>query len=286
MIRPETTFHPSTDGVQVAVHDFGGKGPLVILCHATGFCGHVWLPMAEALVERFHCVAVDFRAHGVTKLPEGVALDWRGMANDLTAVIDAWSPREPVWAIGHSMGGSAIIMAETARAGLVERAWMYEPILLRRGPVLLGDDAPDIANAARARRATFASRQEARDRYASRPPLSVLDPRALDAYVEHGFEELPDGSVTLRCTPEHEASVFEHHLSGAFELVHELAIPFRIAVGGASPPVPDGGPAVWVAEAAATNPRLETVTYPDLTHFGPLEAPDRLAADAGAYFLG
>ena len=33
---------PSTDGVQVAVHDYGGDGPPIIFCHATGFHGRYW----------------------------------------------------------------------------------------------------------------------------------------------------------------------------------------------------------------------------------------------------
>ena len=281
MISGETVHAVSTDGVSVAVHDFGGVGPLVVFCHATGLCGHTWLPMIEALVDRFHCVAFDFRAHGYTGLPAGVSLAWRGMADDLTAVIDFLSPGQPILAVGHSMGGAAIILAETARPGLVERAWMFEPILLKEAPVTVGADAPDIAKQARNRRATFPSHQAAYDRYARRPPLSQLDPRALQAYVHHGFEELPDGSITLRCRPEQEASVFEHHDAGAFERLDDLTIPMVLAVGG------DGqGPAQWVVEAAATTPGpVPVVNYPDLNHFGPLQQPDRLAQDIARFFL-
>ncbi|MCP3989930.1 MAG: alpha/beta hydrolase [Actinomycetia bacterium] len=280
MISSETTFYPSTDGVQVAVHDFGGQGRLLLFCHATGFCAHTWSPMIESLADQFHCVALDVRAHGLTKLPVGASLAWRGMADDVTAVIEALSPDEPMLTVGHSLGGSAIILAETGRPGLVERAWMFEPILMRAAPVAIGRNAPDIANAARGRRATFASRQEAVERFARRPPLSLLDPRALEAYVEHGFEYLPDGSVTLRCRPEDEASVFEHHFSGTFERAADLTIPVVMATGGGSQ-----GPADRVAEAAAANPALKRVEYQDLSHFGPLQAPDRLAADVAAFML-
>jgi len=278
----DVAFHPSSDAVDVAVHDFGGEGPLVVFCHATGFCAHAWAPLIEALKSQFRCVALDFRAHGLTELPAGVELVWRGMAEDLTAVIDALSPGQPVLAVGHSMGASAIVMAETARPGLIERAWLFEPILLRSGPVNRGENAPDIANAARSRRATFPSRAEAEARYASRPPLGLLDPRALSAYVEHGFENLADGSVTLRCRPENEASVFEHHNSGAFDRVAELRIPVIMAVGNHGQP-----PAQWVAEAAstATSEAVELIEMEGLSHFGPLESPDRLAVDI-ARFLG
>lgn len=280
----QTTSVASTDGVEVAVHDFGGDGRLLVFCHATGFCGLTWRPMIDAVLDRLtvpvRAVALDFRAHGETSLPEGVGLAWRGFAGDLTAVIDELSPGQPVWAVGHSMGGSAIILAETARPGLVERAWTFEPILLRAAPLATGPDAPAIAAGARGRRAAFGSRQEAFDRYASRPPLSGLDPRALRAYVDHGFEDVPGGGVALRCRPENEAAVFENHNAGAFEASGLLTIPFVMAASGDG-----GGPAEWVHSAADLYPHLSLVEYPDLTHFGPLQEPDRLAVDV-ACFLG
>ncbi len=288
----KTTSVVSTDGVRVATYDFGGDGPLVVLCHATGFCGLAWLPMVEALRRELpvpvRLVALDFRGHGATGLPDGVSLAWTGMADDLAAVIDHYSGQAdpadnpPVWAVGHSMGGAAIILGQTARPGLVARAWTFEPILLRHGPVLTGEGAPAIAVGARARRARFSSRQEAYDRYASRPPLSLLDPRALAAYVEHGFADDPGGDgVVLRCRPEHEASVFEHHNAGTFEAAVALSMPIVVAASG------DGGdPAEWVRSAADLNPRLALVNYPDLTHFGPLQEPDRLAVDVALFFLG
>lgn len=280
MPETETSYVPSTDGVEVAVHDFGGRGRLLLFCHATGFCAHTWRPMIDALRDRFHCVAIDVRGHGRTTLPTGVSMAWTGMAEDVAAVVRALSPGAPVWAVGHSMGGSSIILAETDAPGLFERAWTYEPILLRDGPVLLGADAPDIANGARGRRATFASAQEAFERYGSRPPLDVLDDRALRAYVEHGFEEQEDGSITLRCRPDVEASVFEHHLCGAFERVAKVTIPLLMGAGG-----DPEGPAQWVHEAADLHGGLTVVDYPDLTHFGPLQAPDALAEDVAAFFL-
>lgn len=274
----DTSFVASRDGVNIAVHDFGGTGRLLLFCHATGFCGHVWGPIIALLRDRYHCVALDFRAHGRSVLPEGASLDWEAMGGDLLAVIDQLSPDEPVLAVGHSMGGSAIILAETERPGTVERAWTFEPIMLRRGPVLLGDDAPDIAKGARGRRARFDSRQAAFERYSSRPPLGLLDERALRAYVDHGMVEHPDGGVELACRPENEAGIFENHNNGAYERSGLLTIPFVVGASG------DGdGPAEWATSATEEFPHLTLISYPDLTHFGPLQEPDRLAVDIARF---
>ena len=50
---------------------------------------------------------------------------------------------------------------------------------------------------ARRRRANFPSRADALHRYASRPPLNELRADSLFSYVEHGFRDMTDGTVTL-----------------------------------------------------------------------------------------
>jgi hypothetical protein len=44
---------PSSDHVSVAVHDFGGSGPPLLLSHASGFHGYCYLPIADELTDRF-----------------------------------------------------------------------------------------------------------------------------------------------------------------------------------------------------------------------------------------
>ncbi len=267
----------STDTVRIAVHDLGGDGPPLLLAHATGFCGRVWEPVVETLGARFHCHAIDFRAHGHSTRPDR-PLAWDGMAADVLAVVDWLDPGEPLAAVGHSMGGTALTMAEGARPGTFRRIWAFEPILFERTPDLVGPQPSPISEGARRRRATFASRQEAYARYRSRPPLDGLDDRALRAYVDHGFADTPDGQVTLRCRPDDEAGVFEHHHSDAPAALAGIAIPYRMAASG------DGQlPAEACRAAAARHRHLELATYEELTHFGPLEDPDRIAADVVAW---
>lgn len=214
MRLPETV--QSSDGVTLQLYDLGGSGPPLLMCHATGFCGQIWQPMADTIRKRFQCISFDFRAHGRSTPPVGGDMVWDGMADDVLAIVDAISPATPIPAVGHSMGGAALVLAAARRQDALAGIWAFEPILFDRGPA--GEPTPersDISTGARNRRAVFANRDEVFERYGSRPPLSVLDDRALRAYVDHGFADLADGSVTLRCLPEHEASVFDHHNSGA-----------------------------------------------------------------------
>ncbi len=288
----EPIFVPSTDGVSVASYDFGGEGPLLLLCHATGFCAGVWEPMARQLTDRFHCVALDFRGHGRTSRPEGVSLAWEGMGHDLLAVIDhalavrGDAANTPVLAVGHSMGGASIVLAELARPGSIARAWALEPILFPTPDEFDSDgDLPihesPLVTGARRRRPTFESRQAAFERYGSRLPFSEIDPVVLQAYVDYGFKDLDDGSVRLRCEPEDEAQVFENSFSGAFERLAEIRFPFLVAASG------DGmAPALITEMVVEQNEGFERLEYPDLTHFAPLEDPKGIAADIAAWFAG
>lgn len=138
-------------------------------------------------------------------------------------------------------------------------------------------DAPEIARAAARRRATFGSRDEALERYGSRPPLGLLDRRALEAYVDHGFRPDEGGSISLRCLPRYEALLFANHGSGSEEVVGRIELPMTMAAGGSAE-----GPADWVRQAADRHPQHRLRDYPTLSHFGPLQDPDRIAADVAA----
>ena len=89
-MRPGSPDDPSVDAPApdhaVVVHDLGGSGPPLLLCHATGFHGRVWQPVASHLPGR-HCYAPDLRGHGDTPLPGEEPLDWYGFADDVLAAL-------------------------------------------------------------------------------------------------------------------------------------------------------------------------------------------------------
>ncbi|NNF55899.1 MAG: alpha/beta hydrolase [Acidimicrobiales bacterium] len=266
----------SSQGVEVAVHDFGGDGPLLVMAHATGFHGMVYQPLAHKLNSHFHCVAFDFRGHGKSVLPPAASLDWHRMTDDLLAVIDGLSAEKPVRVFGHSMGGACIALAAQREPDRILSAWTYEPILL---PALANPQPSQIAEGARRRRPVFPSRSDARANYQAKPPLDLLSSDALDWYVEHGFVELPDGTVQLACLPETEAMVFEGAHSGALEAALSTSVPFAVAVGS------DGGMPAQAGRAAALRAPNLTLVPMDLSHFGPLEAPETVASAVIRWFL-
>jgi pimeloyl-ACP methyl ester carboxylesterase len=264
----------STDGVTVALHDLGGSGPDLIICHGTGFHGRAFAPMARALIDDHHVWAIDFRGHGASSPPVTGDFAWSGMAEDLLACIDAIGAAS-VCAFGHSLGGATVLLAEVSRPGAISAAYLYEPIVFPR-EYLIGRNGNPLGELARKRREIFASKAEALMRYASRPPLSVLRADALAAYVDGGFDELDDGTVRLACRAEHEARTFECEEKMTLDRISGLTVPVTVGAGraGSHPNPAEFAPAI-VDELV--NGRL--IEYEFFGHFGPLESPDLVGAD-------
>jgi pimeloyl-ACP methyl ester carboxylesterase len=265
----------STDGVSLAVHDLGGEGPPLLICHATGFCGMTYRRFAEGLTGIRHVWAIDFRGHGDSTSPESGDFDWGGDAEDLLAVVDALGAA-PVDVVGHSMGGAAAVLAEERRPGTLRSAYLFEPIIPPLDLPETGADNP-MAVAARKRRAVFDSKAEALYRYATKTPLAALNAGALGDYVEHGFEDLRDGTARLKLDPEEEAAVFSASGKATAVTAKSVAVPVTVAVGV----VPEGefSPALFAEPLVEALPDGRLVRFDDLGHFGPLEAPSIVAAD-------
>ena len=279
---------PSTDGVEAALHDLGGDGPPLLLVHATGFCGPVWGPVAADLGDRYHCWAPDLRGHGQARTPDGLDFEWRGFADDVLAVVDHLQVDGPLAAVGHSKGGAALLLAEQRRPGTFARLYCFEPVVFPVGPGLPADTGASgsgtgnaLADGALRRRERFDSAQAALDNFSSKPPLNVLHPDALAAYVEGGFREEDDGAVTLRCRPVDESQVYRMGAQhGAFAHLGEVTIPVTIATGATDPV----GPAAFAAAIADALPQGELVVFDELGHFGPLQDPAAVAADVRRAF--
>ena len=275
---------PSPDGNPIAVHELGGSGRPTLFCHATGLHGLVWEPLVAALAPGLEVWSLDFRAHGASVVPPGLPLDWPSYLGDLFAVIDELDPPPgELLGVGHSMGGAMLLLAEQARPGTFAGLWLFEPIAPPAGSMPTGPDGrPNpLAEGAARRRATFASTAEALANYASKPPLRQLRADALHAYVRHGFVPDPsgDGSVHLACRPADEAQVFRGGGShGAFEHLTEVTCPVVVACGDEP-----FGPALFAPLIAEGLPAGRLERFDQLSHFGPLEAPPRVAAAVSAF---
>ena len=262
----------STDGVTVAVHEFGGQGPELLFVHATGFCAPVFAPLAALLAPAYRCWGVDLRGHGLASTPASVDFAWTGFAEDVLAAVDELSLDRPI-AFGHSSGGAAVLLAEANRPGTFAAMWTYEPIVWP-SPEEAQERAARLAEGARRRRDRFPSRDDAYANFASKPPFSTLTPGALRAYVDCGFEPAEDGSVILRCRPESEAAIYLNAVAeNRFARLDEVSCPVVVAAGGHTDAIT---PEVAQRLVDAL-PGGRLAVFPHLGHFGPLEDPEAVA---------
>jgi pimeloyl-ACP methyl ester carboxylesterase len=276
--RPGEDRCTTADGLGIAVYDFGGHGDDVLLVHATGFCAEVFRLLATKLGDRFHCWALDLRAHGRSDRPADGDFAWSGFRIDVLTVIDYLGLRRP-FAFGHSCGGAAVLLAEQARPGTFRALYCFEPVVLPRTGGLVVEHNP-LSEGARRRRETFLSPEDAFINFSSKPPFADLDPEVLELYVESGFELLPaaeggDGkAIRLRCRRDDEAEIYAHGPEhGAFEHLKEIGCPVTLACGEHTDAF---GPAFLRADAEQL-PRAAIEVIPAVGHFGPLQQPGSVA---------
>lgn len=280
MKRPTTTFVTSDNGVKVAAHDYGGDGKPTLFVHGTGLVSRMWEPIIDGIGEEFRAICIDLRAHGATKNPENIDFFEDRMVADLTSVVDELELRK-AWIVGHSMGGATSILTSLNRRDAFTKAWVYEPIIFERT-----DHQPpgsfDFVEATKRRRSIFGSRQEAIDRYGSRPPLDELARECLEAYVQYGFVDLPDGSVQLACDPQLESRAFEQFLQQGWEQLPNVDIDVLVAYGA------DGKERSSIAAPAIAQrlPKGVPQRFDRANHFGCFGRVNEVVASLRNWFLG
>jgi pimeloyl-ACP methyl ester carboxylesterase len=267
----ETWTVPSTDGVEIAIHELGGDGPALLISHATGFCGRMYEPLAAHLTDSYRVVAFDYRGHGESSTPSTDLFSWRRMVTDLFAVVDTIGSPSPIKVVGHSMGGGMSMLGEHLRPGTFSGAYLFEPVVIPTG---FTDGPNGMARAAAARKSTFASRAEVMWRYAQRAPMNEMRTDTLAAYINHGFVDLPDGTVTLRCHPSSEAATFRCTEAVSPKELADVHIPVTIAAGRVEE---SHGPGEWAEMISEALPQGRCERFHHVGHFGPFEDPFTIA---------
>jgi pimeloyl-ACP methyl ester carboxylesterase len=262
--------------------------PTALLVHGTGFCASVWNGVAPDLADDFDVIAFDRRGHGASTKPAD-AYDFDDFADDIVELADALGLRG-VYGIGHSAGGTDVLLAAPRRPDMFARLLLVEPTVMDpHEPTrdVASAPGPEPATHQR-RRATFPSRQAARGRLDGRGIFAGWHPELLDAYITDGFESLADGHVTLRCTPAIEESMLRRiwaamdgtHPTKTFECLNEIPCPVLIATTANSNPR-------FTRMADIARRHIEHVTMEHLTglgHAAPQVAPERIASLARRFW--
>jgi len=201
--------------IELAIYRWGeprAGRPALLLSHGTGFCGPVWRSVAEAFASEFVAYAIDRRGHGASSKPAD-AYHFADFAQDIAGIIDELQ-LEGAYAVGHSAGATDLLLAAAQRPRAFRCIFAMEPTVMnqtapKQRPLLQATREERLRRVAR-RRAVFPSFEQLFEDYRARPAFRDWQPELLQAYVRYGFEQQPDGSVSLRCAPQLEQAMLAH----------------------------------------------------------------------------
>ncbi|MDP4981685.1 MAG: alpha/beta fold hydrolase, partial [Ilumatobacteraceae bacterium] len=121
----------SSDNVQLSAYryiaDSSAPATTVFFSHANGFHGRCFDPVIATLVADYECASFDLRGHGDSAVSPDWSVAWQGYGDDALAIAKQIS--KPTIAVGHSMGGAALVMAALVEPQLFRALILYEPII-------------------------------------------------------------------------------------------------------------------------------------------------------------
>ncbi|WP_296151406.1 MULTISPECIES: alpha/beta hydrolase [unclassified Pseudonocardia] len=107
----------TSDGVYLAVVEFGGRGTPILLLHGLMGRATTWWPVARRLTSRGRVIGLDARGHGRSQ----AAGPWttERFAADAAELLDQLGAG-PAIVVGHSMGGLQALALAASRPDLVQ----------------------------------------------------------------------------------------------------------------------------------------------------------------------
>jgi pimeloyl-ACP methyl ester carboxylesterase len=262
-------------GFHVHYRDDGDPAlPPLVLLHGFGDSYTSWEGWVADLRSKFHIISLDFPGHGLTRAPEGYALDGARLAD----FVDAFAAQLglPTFAVaGNSMGGGV--------------AWQLAVRHPQRINALILVDAAGFPNETPPAEVPLAFKIL---RYPiGRAFLRNIDNRFLidsglktDVYDKSLITSaLVDRWAEFQRAPGHRAILMavdpRAFGSATSEALHEISVPTLILHG-------ENDVLIELASArkfAAAIPGAKLITYPHVGHLPQIEIPQRSAADVAQF---
>jgi pimeloyl-ACP methyl ester carboxylesterase len=258
--------------------------PTILMVHATGFHARCWDKTIAALPPDYHIIAVDQRGHGRSYKPDSLS-DWSLMGRDVGALVTGLDLGHVI-GVGHSMGAHALVQAAAIMPERFERLLLVDPTITDpdayKNPPALSDIDPNNNPVSR-RRNSWSSPEEMFAAFKDRHPFKLWRQDVLMDYCQYGL--LPDDeddNLVLACPPYLEASVYEGFRSlDPYPIVKKIELPtviLRAQMAGQDvESVRDFANSPTWPGLADIFPNAQELHIPELSHFMPMQAPERIA---------
>ncbi len=225
--------------------ELGGRGAPLLLCPANGFPPATYASLLRPLTHSHRVVCLPPRALWPDRAPPpDEAGSWTLLADDLLAGLEAHR-LPPVVALGHSFGAVAALIAAGRDPARFRGLVMLDPTML---PPALMDSVRTLRargeeprfgliEAARRRRARFASPEEAFAYWRGKELFADWPDAALHLYVEGMLRPAPDGEgFELAWSPEWEAWYYRSFYPDSWRDLERLApgLPVLVVRGALS----------------------------------------------------
>jgi len=256
--------------------------PPLHLAPANGFPPRTYLPLLRNMAG-FRCVSLPPRALWDGEQPPSAYRDWSKDAEDLLAGLAAHDLHDVV-AAGHSLGGIVSMLALLKAPERFKALIMLDPPILP--PAMLATvrraweagtiDQMPLVQGARRRRRSFASREDAFERFRHKSLFADWSDEALWLYIEHGIRARADGAgFELVWTSDWEAHYFSTVYLRIWEDLPRLtgSPPALIIRGSES----DAFTADAFARVQALSPASDSIEMKEQGHLFPLAAPELTA---------
>jgi pimeloyl-ACP methyl ester carboxylesterase len=245
----------------------------VFFAHANGFPSATYGKLFSALAPDYQVQHLEQHGHD-PRFP--VNDNWSNLVDELIHHLEAH--QQPVWGVGHSLGG--VLHYHAA----LKRPELYRGVVMLDSPVLTLADRMVIRAAKRfgfidritpagrtlGRREEFLDLAEARGYFAAKGLFRRFDPECLEAYVQHGLQA-SGNNLRLRFDPATEISIYRSVPHTSPGRPQQLAVPLAMVRGRHSRVV-----LPHHAHLVRRVPQGEYLTLPG-GHMFPLERPQDTA---------
>jgi len=202
-------YHLDIGDVELAVVEWPGEGPPVLLLHATGFHSRCWNQVVARLPGQ-HIYAVDLRYHGRSGSIGEV--DWGVLTEDIVTLVQRLDLHDVI-GVGHSIGG---YLAARAAARLPERfrhLLLIDPVITSpetyQNARELADELHASDHPVSRRRNQWQDAEEMFERFKDKDPFQTWDTSVLRDYCDYALHpESEDEYRQLACDPINEASIY------------------------------------------------------------------------------